>query len=154
MGFVRPGLNHFFYSQRYSFVSEQTDIEVKEICKISKNEFLKSAFLLLNSSLFWDITQRSVVPTDVWGESIGRIFKGQVVLHQAVLNCFNLEDGTNRLYRNVGNCYSMLRNVSEERRPHLHRSGSLEIRFVLSFPYQIVTPRRSFLTRRPRGTCR
>jgi len=45
------------------------------------------------------------------------------------LNAFGFlypEDGTDRLYRNVGNCYCSPRNYPEERSSHLLRCGSLQ----------------------------
>ena len=42
------------------------------------------------------------------------------------LNCLCLEDGTSALSWNVGNHQSTLRNIPEERRPHLHCGGSLK----------------------------
>jgi hypothetical protein len=41
-------------------------------------------------------------------------------------DCLNLEYAAARLSRNVGNCQSTLRNIPEERRCHLHHSGSLK----------------------------
>jgi hypothetical protein len=52
---------------------------------------------LMRSSLFWDITHRTLVVTDVSEQPIGPIFKGQAV------RCLNLEDGNDKLSRNVGN---------------------------------------------------
>jgi hypothetical protein len=54
---------------------------------------------------------------------MGPIFKGQTV--QEV---WLLDYGTDRLCRNVGNYQSTLRNIPEERRSYLHRSGSLKSR--------------------------
>jgi hypothetical protein len=79
-----------------------------------------------------------MVVTDVPGKAISPIFKSEAVL----------EEGTDRLSRNVGNYNSMLRNILEERRPHseciyiyievynikrrfhLYRCGSLKLRTV------------------------
>jgi hypothetical protein len=46
---------------------------------------------------FIDVTQRILVVTEVSGQPTGSIFKGQ-----AVLDYLTLEDGTDRLSRNVG----------------------------------------------------
>ena len=57
----------------------------------------------LRSVLFWVITQRVVIITDVSGQPIGPIFKGIITQKSAVLICFTeegfltLEDRTNRL---------------------------------------------------------
>jgi hypothetical protein len=48
----------------------------------------------MRSSLFWDVTQRRLVVTDVSGQSVGAV---------ASLDCLTLDDGTDRLSRNVGN---------------------------------------------------
>ena len=53
--------------------------------------------------LFWDVTQRSLVGTDVSGQAIGPIFKGQ------------LKDRTNRLSLNVGKYQLRLRSIPEGR---------------------------------------
>jgi hypothetical protein len=42
------------------------------------------------------------------------------------LDCLALEDGTERLSRNVGKYQSMLHNTSDERGPHLHLGVNLE----------------------------
>jgi len=55
----------------------------------------------LRSSFFWDVTQRELVCTDVSGQPIGLIFKGEGV-EDDLLDCLALEDGTDRLSRNVG----------------------------------------------------
>jgi hypothetical protein len=51
------------------------------------------------SSLSWDVMQCYFVFTDVSGQPICPIFKGQAVQE----GCFTLEDGTDKLYKNVGN---------------------------------------------------
>jgi len=53
---------------------------------------------------------------DISGPPIGPVFKGKAVL----------EDGTDRLSRNVGNYQSTLRNIQEERRYNLCSGGSLK----------------------------
>jgi len=45
-----------------------------------------------------------------------------------------LEDGTERLFRNIfGNYHSTLRNIQEESRSHLHGDGSLKSRTLRLF---------------------
>jgi hypothetical protein len=61
--------------------------------------------MLMRSAIFWDITQRRVVIfTDVSGQPLGPIFKGQEVQEENLffLDFLTLEDGTDRLSRNVG----------------------------------------------------
>jgi hypothetical protein len=71
------------------------------------------------SSLFlWAVTQRRLVVTYITGQPIDPIF----------LDCLTLEDGINRLSRNVGNYQSTLRNIPDERWSHLHRAWSLKSR--------------------------
>jgi len=48
-----------------------------------------------------NITQRTVVITDVSGHPIGHIFKGQEIQDDSFLDFLTLEDGTDRLSRNV-----------------------------------------------------
>ena len=60
-------------------------------------------YSFLRSLLFWDVTKRR----------------------------FTLEDGTDRLSRNVGHYQSTLRNIPQKRRSHLHSSGSLRSRMYL-----------------------
>jgi hypothetical protein len=64
-------------------------------------------FIVLEKySLFWDVTHRILVVTDVSVQPIGPIFKGRAI------HCSStLEDGTDRFYRNVGNYQSTLRNI-------------------------------------------
>ena len=57
----------------------------------------------MRHSLFWDVPQRSSVVTDVSGQAIGPIFRGQ------------LKDQTDRFSLNVGNYQSRLLNVPLER---------------------------------------
>jgi len=59
--------------------------------------------------------------TDVSGEHIDPIFRGQGVQE----DCLTLEDGTERLSRNVGNCQLVVLYVPEEQRPYLYCSGNL-----------------------------
>jgi hypothetical protein len=61
----------------------------------------------MRSSVLWNATQRMLVVTDFSGQLIQRILKDQAV--------FTLEDGTDRLFRNVGNYQSALRNSEEDR---------------------------------------
>jgi hypothetical protein len=69
----------------------------------------------LRSLLFWDVTQRILVVSY-------RRF-GSTCPKYCLKDCLDLEDGTERLFGNVGE-KSTLRNIPEERRPHLHRGGS------------------------------
>jgi hypothetical protein len=69
--------------------------------------------------------QHILIVTDVSGQPIGPIFKSQAVQY---LDCLILEDGTDRLSRNVGNYQFMLRNIPEDPRSHLHDGGSLKSR--------------------------
>jgi hypothetical protein len=66
----------------------------------------------MRSSLFLEITQRKLVVTDVSGQGIGPIYKGQAV--QEDLYCLAFEDATYSLSRNVGNYKSTLHNIPEE----------------------------------------
>ena len=66
----------------------------------------------MGSSVFWDFTQSILVVTDVSGQAIGPIFKGQAFF----LECCTIDDGKDRLSRNVGNHPCTLRNIPEERR--------------------------------------
>jgi hypothetical protein len=76
-------------------------------------------------SLFWDFTQRRLsLVTDVSGQPIGSIFKGQAVF----LDCLTLEDAQDRLSRNVSNYQSTLRKIPKERKSHFHHGGSLTSR--------------------------
>jgi hypothetical protein len=59
----------------------------------------------MRSWLFWDVTQCILIVTDVSGQAVGPIFKGQAIL----------EDGNDTFYRNFGNYESTLRNIPEER---------------------------------------
>lgn len=59
--------------------------------------------------LFWDVTQRALIVTDV----------------------LTSEDGTVRLSRNAGDYQSEQRNVPKERKSHLHRGGSVKSRSIL-----------------------
>jgi hypothetical protein len=74
------------------------------ICVISGFRFGVNTY-----AVFWDVTKRSLVVTDVSGQNIGLIFKVWFCLC-----CFTLECKTDTLSRNVGK--SKLRNVPEEGR--------------------------------------
>jgi len=78
----------------------------------------------MGSSLFWDVTQRIlVVVIDVSVHPIAPI-----------LDCWTLDDETDRLSRNVyNNCQYTLRNIPEERRPYIHRGGIVKSRKVLQY---------------------
>ena len=55
------------------------------------------------SPLFCDVMQGRLVVTDVSGQPVGAIFKGQA----AFLDCLTLEDGAGMLFRNVGSYQSV-----------------------------------------------
>jgi len=76
--------------------------------------FHASAAMHMRSSLFLDVRRRRLVHTDVAGQCVGPIFKGQAV--QEGLDCVTLETGTDRLSRNVRTYQSMLPNIPEKRR--------------------------------------
>jgi hypothetical protein len=78
--------------------------------------------MLMIYSLFWDGKQRKLVVTDVSGQPIGPIFKGQSVQEF----CLTLENESDRLPRNGGNYQSTLHNIPEELRSHLHHGQSLK----------------------------
>ena len=67
----------------------------------------------VRSSLFCDVTQHTLVVTDVSAHPTGHIGS-------------TLENGTERLPRNVGNYHAMLRNIPEEGRYHLHSGRRLQ----------------------------
>jgi hypothetical protein len=50
-------------------------------------------------------------------------FKAKTAVQEG---CLPLEDGTERLSRNVDNCQSKLRKIPEEEISHLNRSGCLK----------------------------
>jgi hypothetical protein len=58
---------------------------------------MHKVIFLVRSSLFWDVTQRGLIVTDVSGQPLGPIFKDP-----AVQDRLTLEDGTDKLSRNVG----------------------------------------------------
>jgi hypothetical protein len=60
----------------------------------------------MRSSLFWDVTQHKLVVTDVSGQPVGPVFRGQVVQEPDFLT---IKNWTDRLSRNVGNYQSALR---------------------------------------------
>jgi len=68
--------------------------------------------------------QGRLIVTDVSGQPVGTIIKGQTVF----LDCLTIEDGADMLFRNVGSYQSVLRNISEKRRSNLYRGGSLNSR--------------------------
>jgi hypothetical protein len=67
-----------------------------------------SAFKRELLSLFYDVTRRILVVTDISVPSSRDKPSNKK-------ECLSLEDGTNRLSRNVGNYYYTLRNTQEER---------------------------------------
>jgi len=84
--------------------------------------FQASAAMHKRSSLVLDVRQRRLVRTDVSGQHVGPIFKGQAV--QEDLDCVTLEAGTDILSRNVGTYQSTLRNMPEDPGSHSGRGGS------------------------------
>ena len=76
---------------------------------------------MMSSELFWDITQLEwQFLTDVSGQPIGPIFKGQDIQD-------TLENETNKLSRkSIKNCQCTLCNDPEERSSRFHRGGSLK----------------------------
>ena len=60
----------------------------------------------MTSSLFSDVTQRTLVFADVSGQPVGPIFKDYL----------DHEDGIGRSFRNVGKYQYTLCNIREERR--------------------------------------
>ena len=63
--------------------------------------------------------------TDVSGQPIGPVFKGQAV--QSSCTAWPLKMGQlRRTVTSVTNYYSTLPNITEERRSHSHRGGSLK----------------------------
>jgi len=67
----------------------------------------------MKSALFWGITQRrEAILTDVLGHPIDPIFKGR---EMQIFDFFKLEDGTDKLSRNVGKEFlSKPRNTPEK----------------------------------------
>jgi hypothetical protein len=72
----------------------------------------------VRSSFFWDFTQRRPV---VCCRRFGTTYRS----HLQGSSSLNLEDGIDRLFRNVDKYHSRLRNISEDRLSHLHRGNSL-----------------------------
>jgi len=81
--------------------------------------------MYLRSSLFWDVTPYGLLVTDFSGQPIGLIVNCEG-LKKDLSDCLTLEDGTDRLFRNVGNYQSTLHNIAEERRSHLDSGGGLK----------------------------
>ena len=76
------------------------------------------------SSLFWDITQRRLVVTDVSVQPIGPIFMDRADWTVLPLKiCLTVEDGSDRLSRNVDKYQSTVRNIAEERIPYILESN-------------------------------
>lgn len=73
----------------------------------------------MRASLFSDVARRILVLTDISGQPICRISKGQAFQEKFFLDCLTLEDGTNRSSRNVGNYQPTLRNIQEKRRSRI-----------------------------------
>jgi len=70
----------------------------------------------MRSSLFWGVTQRILIDTDISGQSLRVIFKGHAV-----------QDGSDWLSRNVGSYQSTLRKMPEKR-SHLRRGGRTTVK--------------------------
>jgi hypothetical protein len=68
-----------------------------------------STAVQVGSSFFLDVTQRVLVVTEVSAQPTGPIF---------IIQAWNLEDGTDRLYRNVGN-YQYPRCVTSKKSEYL-----------------------------------
>ena len=81
----------------------------------------------MRSSFFWDVTQRGLVVTDASGQTVGIILKDEGVKDD-LLRSLTLEDGIDRLFRNVGNHQSTLCNIPEELICHLPRGRDLKSR--------------------------
>jgi hypothetical protein len=77
--------------------------------------------LTFRSSLFCDVTRRSLVVTDFSGQSIGLIFKSQSVED----DCFTPQCGKTACSETSVNYPSTLRNITEERRSNFHCGGSM-----------------------------
>jgi hypothetical protein len=72
------------------------------------------SFIAVRSEIVWDFTQRRLVVTDILGQLISPIFKGQAVQEEF---CLTLEGGTERLdcpEKSVRNHPSTLHKISEE----------------------------------------
>jgi len=66
--------------------------------------------------LFWDVTHRRLILADVLAQRIGPIFKSQAV--QIFWDCLTLDDGPDRLCRNVCNILPInAMQIPEQRRP-------------------------------------
>jgi hypothetical protein len=65
-------------------------------------------------TLFWDVTQRRLVVTDVSGQAIGPIFEDRDQ-EEFLLDCLTLEDGTDSLSQNVGDITTNLRCVTSQK---------------------------------------
>ena len=80
------------------------------------------------TALLWTTTQRLIViPSDVSVKPIGVIFKRQE--SKKDFEFLNLENGTDRLFRNVGKkLHCMLHSSPEERGSQPLRNGSLKFR--------------------------
>jgi hypothetical protein len=77
----------------------------------------------MRSSLFWDVTQRRLVVTDVWRQIMGPIVKGQTLKE----DCLTLENGTHTFPETSVTIHqSTLCNIPEERRSHSRLGKSLK----------------------------
>jgi hypothetical protein len=71
----------------------------------------------MRSSFFWGVTQRTLVDTDISGQSTPFFFKG-----------YTVQDGSDWLSRNFGSYQSTLRKMPEEQRSHLRRDRSTMVK--------------------------
>jgi hypothetical protein len=96
------------------------------------------------------LTRRKLIAvTDVSGQTVGPIFMSQAV-HEDSLDCLVLEDGPDRLSRNVGTRYQPTSpNIPEERRPELHCGGSLKSRKAGSVLEMLATTLFTFVPHLP-----
>ena len=102
------------------------------ICKFKRlyNPKVKMLYsLLIVSSLFWNFTQHRLVVID---RRFGTIYRSHL---QGSSSLLTLENGTDRLSRNVGNYQSTLRKIAEELTSHLCRGGSLKSRTASRYFY-------------------
>jgi hypothetical protein len=82
---------------------------------------MSTAFYFVCDIVIYRVSQKSLCTYR------GRFWESHL---QGSSSPLTLEDGTDRLSRNVGNYESTLRNIPEERRSPLHRGGNLKSRVV------------------------
>jgi len=108
------------------YITERSTKMSREVRRYYVGNMTQKCLIALRSSLFWDVTQHWLVVIDVSGQPIRPILNGQ-----SLLDCLTLEDGTDRLSPNDGNYQLTLLNIPKELRPHLHRTGSMNLCLVL-----------------------